>query len=151
MRAVIQRAESALVEVLGKDTRSIGQGIVVLLGVMEGDTQKDADLLAKKIAQMRIFTDDAGKMNLSLEQVGGSALVVSNFTLGGDWRSGRRPSFIRSARPEQAIPLYEYFIEQLGQYEIQSIQTGEFGADMKLHLVNDGPVTLMMDSRVEGV
>lgn len=104
MRAVIQRAESALVEVLGKDTRSIGQGIVVLLGVMEGDTQKDADLLAKKIAQMRIFTDDAGKMNLSLEQVGGSALVVSNFTLGGDWRSGRRPSFIRSARPEQAHP-----------------------------------------------
>ena len=151
MRAVIQRAESASVEVLGKDTRSIGQGIVVLLGVMEGDTQKDADLLAKKIAQMRIFTDDAGKMNLSLEQVGGSALVVSNFTLGGDWRSGRRPSFIRSARPEQAIPLYEYFMEQLGQYEIQSIQTGEFGADMKLHLVNDGPVTLMMDSRVEGV
>ncbi len=151
MRAVIQRAESASVEVLGKDTRSIGQGIVVLLGVMEGDTQKDADLLAKKIAQMRIFTDDAGKMNLSLEQVGGSALVVSNFTLGGDWRSGRRPSFIRSARPEQAVPLYEYFIEQLGQYEIQSVQTGEFGADMKLHLVNDGPVTLMMDSRVEGV
>ncbi len=151
MRAVIQRAESASVEVLGKDTRSIGQGIVVLLGVMEGDTQKDADLLAKKIAQMRIFTDDAGKMNLSLEQVGGSALVVSNFTLGGDWRSGRRPSFIRSARPEQAVPLYEYFIEQLGQYDIQSIQTGEFGADMKLHLVNDGPVTLMMDSRVEGV
>lgn len=151
MRAVIQRAESASVEVLGKDTRSIGQGIVVLLGVMEGDTQKDADLLAKKIAQMRIFTDDAGKMNLSLEQVGGSVLVVSNFTLGGDWRSGRRPSFIRSARPEQAIPLYEHFIEQLGQYEIQSIQTGEFGADMKLHLVNDGPVTLMMDSRVEGV
>lgn len=151
MRAVIQRAESASVEILGKDTRSIGQGIVVLLGVMEGDTQKDADLLAKKIAQMRIFTDDAGKMNLSLEQVGGSALVVSNFTLGGDWRSGRRPSFIRSARPEQAVPLYEYFIEQLGQYEIQSVQTGEFGADMKLHLVNDGPVTLMMDSRVEGV
>ena len=151
MRAVIQRAESASVEVLGKDTRSIGQGIVVLLGVMEGDTQKDADLLAKKIGQMRIFTDDAGKMNLSLEQVGGSALVVSNFTLGGDWRSGRRPSFIRSARPEQAVPLYEYFIEQLGQYEIQSVQTGEFGADMKLHLVNDGPVTLMMDSRVEGV
>lgn len=151
MRAVIQRAESASVEVLGKDTRSIGQGIVVLLGVMEGDTQKDADLLAKKIAQMRIFTDDAGKMNLSLEQVGGSALVVSNFTLGGDWRSGRRPSFIRSARPEQAVPLYEYFIAQLSQYEIQSIQTGEFGADMKLHLVNDGPVTLMMDSRVEGV
>ena len=151
MRAVIQRAESASVEVLGKDTRSIGQGIVVLLGVMEGDTQKDADLLAKKIAQMRIFTDDAGKMNLSLEQVGGSVLVVSNFTLGGDWRSGRRPSFIRSARPEQAVPLYESFIAQLGQYEIQSIQTGEFGADMKLHLVNDGPVTLMMDSRVEGV
>ena len=151
MRAVIQRAESASVEILGKDTRSIGQGIVVLLGVMEGDTQKDADLLAKKIAQMRIFTDDAGKMNLSLEQVGGSALVVSNYTLGGDWRSGRRPSFIRSARPEQAVPLYEYFIEQLGQYEIQSVQTGEFGADMKLHLVNDGPVTLMMDSRVEGV
>ena len=151
MRAVIQRAESASVEGLGKDTRSIGPGIVVLLGVMEGDTQKDADLLAKKIAQMRIFTDDAGKMNLSLEQVGGSALVVSNFTLGGDWRSGRRPSFIRSARPEQAVPLYEYFIEQLGQYDIQSIQTGEFGADMKLHLVNDGPVTLMMDSRVEGV
>ena len=103
MRAVIQRAESASVEVLGKDTRSIGQGIVVLLGVMEGDTQKDADLLAKKIAQMRIFTDDAGKMNLSLEQVGGSALVVSNFTLGGDWRSGRRPSFIRPGRNRPSL------------------------------------------------
>ena len=100
---------------------------------------------------MRIFSDDAGKMNLSLEQVGGEALVVSNFTLGGDWRSGRRPSFIRSARPEQAVPLYEYFLRQLGQYQIKSIQTGEFGADMKLHLINDGPVTMMMDSRVEGV
>lgn len=151
MRAVIQRVDSASVEIVGKDTRSIGQGIVILLGVMSGDTREDAGLLAKKIAQMRIFSDDAGKMNLSLEQVGGDALVVSNFTLGGDWRSGRRPSFIRSARPEQAVPLYEYFIQQLGQYQIKSIQTGEFGADMKLHLINDGPVTLMMDSRVEGV
>lgn len=151
MRAVIQRVDSASVEIVGKDTRSIGQGIVILLGVMSGDTREDAGLLAKKIAQMRIFSDDAGKMNLSLEQVGGDALVVSNFTLGGDWRSGRRPSFIRSARPEQAVPLYEYFIQQLGQYQIKSIQTGEFGADMKLQLINDGPVTLMMDSRVEGV
>ncbi len=151
MRAVIQRVDSASVEIVGKDTRSIGQGIVILLGVMSGDSREDAGLLAKKIAQMRIFSDDAGKMNLSLEQVGGDALVVSNFTLGGDWRSGRRPSFIRSARPEQAVPLYEYFIQQLGQYQIKSIQTGEFGADMKLHLINDGPVTLMMDSRVEGV
>ena len=151
MRAVIQRVDSASVEIVGKDTRSIGQGIVILLGVMSGDTREDAGLLAKKIAQMRIFSDDAGKMNLSLEQVGGDALVGSNFTLGGDWRSGRRPSFIRSARPEQAVPLYEYFIQQLGQYQIKSIQTGEFGADMKLHLINDGPVTLMMDSRVEGV
>ena len=151
MRAVIQRVDSASVEIVEKDTRSIGQGIVILLGVMSGDTREDAGLLAKKIAQMRIFSDDAGKMNLSLEQVGGDALVVSNFTLGGDWRSGRRPSFIRSARPEQAVPLYEYFIQQLGQYQIKSIQTGEFGADMKLQLINDGPVTLMMDSRVEGV
>lgn len=151
MRAVIQRVDSASVEIVGKDTRSIGQGIVILLGVMSGDSREDAGLLAKKIAQMRIFSDDAGKMNLSLEQVGGDALVVSNFTLGGDWRSGRRPSFIRSARSEQAVPLYEYFIQQLGQYQIKSIQTGEFGADMKLHLINDGPVTLMMDSRVEGV
>lgn len=151
MRAVIQRVQSAKVEIQEKDTRSIGQGLAILLGVMEGDTQKDADLLAKKIAQMRIFSDEAGKMNLSLEQVAGEALVVSNFTLGGDWRSGRRPSFIRSARPEQAIPLYEYFLRQLGQYSIKSIQTGAFGADMKLHLINDGPVTLMMDSRVEGV
>lgn len=151
MRAVLQRVESASVVIWEKETNSIGRGIVVLLGVMEGDTEKDADLLAKKIAQMRIFSDDAGKMNLSLEQVGGEALVVSNFTLGGDWRSGRRPSFIRSARPEQAVPLYEYFLRQLGQYQIKSIQTGEFGADMKLHLINDGPVTMMMDSRVEGV
>lgn len=151
MRAVLQRVESASVVIWEKETHSIGRGIVVLLGVMEGDTEKDADLLAKKIAQMRIFSDDAGKMNLSLEQVGGEALVVSNFTLGGDWRSGRRPSFIRSARPEQAGPLYEYFLRQLGQYQIKSIQTGEFGADMKLHLINDGPVTMMMDSRVEGV
>ena len=137
MRAVLQRVESASVVIWEKETHSIGRGIVVLL--------------AKKIAQMRIFSDDAGKMNLSLEQVGGEALVVSNFTLGGDWRSGRRPSFIRSARPEQAVPLYEYFLRQLGQYQIKSIQTGEFGADMKLHLINDGPVTMMMDSRVEGV
>ena len=151
MRAVLQRVESASVVIWEKETHSIGRGIVVLLGVMEGDTEKDADLLAKKIAQMRIFSDDAGKMNLSLEQVGGEALVVSNFTLGGDWRSGRRPSFIRSARPEQAVPLYEYFLRQLGQDQIKSIQTGEFGADMKLHLINDGPVTMMMDSRVEGV
>ena len=151
MRAVLQRVESASAVIWEKETHSIGRGIVVLLGVMEGDTEKDADLLAKKIAQMRIFSDDAGKMNLSLEQVGGEALVVSNFTLGGDWRSGRRPSFIRSARPEQAVPLYEYFLRQLGQYQIKSIQTGEFGADMKLHLINDGPVTMMMDSRVEGV
>ena len=151
MRAVLQRVESASVVIWEKETHSIGRGIVVLLGVMEGDTEKDADLLAKKIAQMRIFSDDAGKMNLSLEQVGGEALVVSNFTLGGDWRSGRRPSFIHSARPEQAVPLYEYFLRQLGQYQIKSIQTGEFGADMKLHLINDGPVTLMMDSRMEGV
>ena len=151
MRAVLQRVQSASVEIAGKDTRSIGRGLVVLLGVMEGDTQSDAQLLAKKIAQMRIFSDQEGKMNLSLEQVGGEALVVSNFTLGGDWRSGRRPSFIRSARPEQAIPLYEYFIAQLGQYQIKSVQTGTFGADMQLHLINDGPVTLMMDSRMEGV
>ncbi len=151
MRAVLQRVQSASVEIAGKDTRSIGRGLVVLLGVMEGDTQSDAQLLAKKIAQMRIFSDQEGKMNLSLEQVGGEALVVSNFTLGGDWRSGRRPSFIRSARPEQAVPLYEYFIAQLGRYEIKSVQTGTFGADMQLHLINDGPVTLMMDSRMEGV
>ncbi len=151
MRAVLQRVQSASVEIAGKDTRSIGRGLVVLLGVMEGDTQSDARLLAKKIAQMRIFSDQEGKMNLSLEQVGGEALVVSNFTLGGDWRSGRRPSFIRSARPEQAVPLYEYFIAQLGRYEIKSVQTGMFGADMQLHLINDGPVTLMMDSRMEGV
>lgn len=151
MRAVLQRVQSASVEIAGKDTRSIGRGLVVLLGVMEGDTQSDAQLLAKKIAQMRIFSDQEGKMNLSLEQVGGEALVVSNFTLGGDWRSGRRPSFIRSARPEQAVPLYEYFIAQLGRYEIKSVQTGMFGADMQLHLINDGPVTLMMDSRMEGV
>ena len=151
MRAVLQRVQSASVEIAGKDTRSIGRGLVVLLGVMEGDTQSDAQLLAKKIAQMRIFSDQDGKMNLSLEQVGGEALVVSNFTLGGDWRSGRRPSFIRSARPEQAVPLYEYFIAQLGRYEIKSVQTGMFGADMQLHLINDGPVTLMMDSRMEGV
>ena len=146
MIAVLQRAREAKVTVAGRVTGEIGTGLAVLLGVAKGDTEKDADFLADRIAGFRIFNDTANKMNLSLRDIGGAALVISQFTLAGDWRKGRRPSFTSAAPPAEGERLYEYFCEQLRALEVP-VETGEFGAMMDVHLINDGPVTFVMDSR----
>lgn len=145
MRALIQRSQQASVIIAGEVTGSITHGLVVLLGVEHEDTQEDAEWLAGKIAQMRIFGDAEGKMNLSVKDVGGAVLVISQFTLHASTKKGNRPSFIRAARPEVAIPLYEHFMSVLGR-EV-SVQCGVFGADMQVALINDGPVTIWMDSK----
>ena len=146
MRIVVQRVSEASVRIDEKIVGSISQGLMVLLGVETTDIQSDADYLVQKLLNLRIFSDEEGKMNFSIQDVGGELLVVSQFTLHASTKKGNRPSYIRAARPEQAIPLYTYFIEQ-AQKEIKSkIQTGEFGADMKVSLVNDGPVTILIDS-----
>ena len=146
MRAVIQRVSSASVTVDSQVVGEIGIGLLVLLGVEQDDSREDVVWLAAKIAGLRIFPDEAGKMNLSLEQVQGQALVVSQFTLYGDCRKGKRPSFIRAARPEKAEALYLDYVAELTGYGV-SVETGTFQADMDVALVNDGPVTLMLDSR----
>ena len=146
MRAVVQRVHESSVTVDGRITGRIGKGLLVLLGVSETDAEQDADYLAEKIVGLRCFTDDASKFNLSVRDVGGSVLAVSQFTLFGDCRKGKRPSFTEAARPELAIPLYERFVERVRALGIE-VQTGEFGAHMDVHLVNDGPVTLMLDSK----
>jgi D-tyrosyl-tRNA(Tyr) deacylase len=145
MRALIQRSKNASVTIAGEITGSISHGLVVLLGVEHEDTAEDADWLAAKIAQMRIFSDAEGKMNLGVKDVGGSVLVVSQFTLHASTKKGNRPGFTRAARPEQAIPLYEHFMAALAQ-EVQ-VKKGVFGADMQVALINDGPVTIWMDSK----
>ncbi|MGN0454423.1 MAG: D-aminoacyl-tRNA deacylase [Ruminococcus sp.] len=147
MKAVLQRVKSAKVTVDGKITGQIEQGFMILLGVEEGDTQKQADALALKISGLRIFTDENDKMNLSLADVGGNVLVVSNFTLCADCSHGRRPSFINAARPETAEPLYEYFCNQLLRNGVNKAEKGVFGADMLVSIENDGPVTLIIDSK----
>lgn len=147
MKAVLQRVKSAKVKVDGKITGQIEQGFMILLGVEEGDTQKQADALALKISGLRIFTDENDKMNLSLADVGGNVLVVSNFTLCADCSHGRRPSFINAARPETAEPLYEYFCNQLLRNGVNKAEKGVFGADMIVSIENDGPVTLIIDSK----
>lgn len=144
MRALLQRVSSASVSVNGRVTGQIERGYVILLGVTHSDTEAEADWLANKIAGLRLFEDDAGKMNLSLFDVGGSLLVVSQFTLYGDARKGRRPSFTNAARPEQAEPLVEYFCEKLRQRGL-TVATGVFGAVMQVDIHNDGPVTLMLE------
>ncbi|MGN1442475.1 MAG: D-aminoacyl-tRNA deacylase [Acutalibacteraceae bacterium] len=146
MKAVIQRVLNAKVTVDSKVTGEIGKGFLVLLGVMQEDTENEMKLLAKKVAQLRIFEDENEKMNLSLGDVGGSVLVVSQFTLCADVSHGRRPSFINSARPEKANKLYEQFVQELHVWEIDNVQTGIFGADMAVELLNDGPVTIIMDT-----
>ena len=146
MKAVIQRVLNAKVTVNSNVTGEIGKGFLVLLGVMEEDTEKEMKLLAKKVAQLRIFEDENEKMNLALGDVGGSVLVVSQFTLCADVSHGRRPSFINSARPEKANKLYEQFILELHEWGIDNVQTGIFGADMAVELLNDGPVTIIMDT-----
>jgi len=145
MRAVIQRVSSASVEVDGKVVGSIERGFLALIGVGRDDTEEDAASIASKIAGLRIFNDEAGKMNLSVADVGGGVLVVSQFTLYGDCRKGRRPSFIGAAPPEVAMPLYEVFINSLRSLGLPTA-TGRFGAMMQVELINEGPVTLILDT-----
>ena len=145
MRAVVQRVSEALVTIDGKTVSSTGKGLLMLFGVEVGDTEVDCDYIVDKLAGLRIFEDENCKMNLSVTDIGGEAIVVSQFTLHGDARKGRRPSFIKAARPETAIPLYERSLAKLN--EIIPTYSGEFGADMKVMLVNDGPVTILLDSK----
>jgi len=149
MRVVIQRVKKATVEIQGQIISEISQGLLILLGIEIEDDKGDADYLVQKIHHLRIFSDTDGKMNLSIQDVGGQLLVVSQFTLHAATRKGNRPSYVRAARPEQAIPLYEYFLSELQKTSPSTIQTGQFGADMQVALVNDGPVTIMMDTKGE--
>ncbi|MBQ3050457.1 MAG: D-tyrosyl-tRNA(Tyr) deacylase [Clostridia bacterium] len=146
MKAVIQRVTSASVVVEGETLGAIDRGFLILLGVHEDDTEKEADLLAKKVANLRVFEDNEEKMNLSMLDCGYSALVISQFTLLANTKKGNRPSFIAAARPEVAIPLYERFMEQLKVNGVETVEHGEFGADMAVSLVNDGPVTIVLDT-----
>jgi D-aminoacyl-tRNA deacylase len=146
MRVVIQRVSRASVSIDKAIHSSIGKGLLVLVGVEDADTEQDSEWLAQKIASMRIFSDHEDKMNLDICQIGGEILVVSQFTLHAQTKKGNRPSFIRAARAEKAIPLYEHFILQLKKLLGKDIQTGSFGAMMDVELVNDGPVTIWMDT-----
>ncbi len=146
MRVVVQRCSRAEVRIDGVSVGKIGQGFMLLVGITETDTTAEADLLAKKIAQLRVFEDEAGKMNLAIRDVGGAILSISQFTLYADCRKGNRPSFIRAARPEQASPLYDYFNETLRTTYGLTVETGRFGADMKVDFINDGPVTILLDT-----
>jgi D-tyrosyl-tRNA(Tyr) deacylase len=148
MRAVVQRVSRAKVTVAGEVTGEIGTGLLVLLGVADGDVQGDAVSLAEKLVALRIFPDDEGKMNRSLADIAGGMLVVSQFTLLGDCRKGRRPSFIAAARPEIAVSLYRAFVAEVQGQGI-AVATGRFQEHMDVELVNDGPVTLLVDSRKE--
>jgi D-tyrosyl-tRNA(Tyr) deacylase len=145
MRAVIQRVKEARVEVKGRTVGAIGSGLLVLLGVGKDDTEKDCDYLAGKVTHLRIFSDDRGLMNRSLIEAGGAVLVVSQFTLWGDSRKGRRPSFVRAAEPDTARTLYEHFVSLLRRNGL-SVATGIFQEMMDVHLINEGPVTLILDS-----
>jgi D-tyrosyl-tRNA(Tyr) deacylase len=145
MRVVIQRVKQARAEVDGQVTGAIGPGLLVLLGIAKTDSERDAEYLIEKVLHLRIFPDNDGKMNLNVEEAGGSLLVVSQFTLYGDCRKGRRPSFDLAARPEQAARLYEYFVNTALKSNLP-VETGVFQASMQVHLVNDGPVTVICDS-----
>jgi D-tyrosyl-tRNA(Tyr) deacylase len=146
MRVVIQRVSEAAVKIDGTIVGEISKGLLVLLGIAQEDTEQDALYLIQKLINLRIFSDADGKMNLSVQDCGGELLVVSQFTLYADTKKGNRPSYIRAARSEHAIPLYEFFLQELQK---GPIQTGQFGADMKVSLINDGPVTIIIDSRGE--
>lgn len=145
MRVVIQRVIKASVSINGAIHSKITIGLLLLVGIESADNKEDADWLIRKILQMRVFNDDAGKMNKSIIDVNGEALVVSQFTLHASTKKGNRPSFIQAAQPEIAVPLYEYFIKQMAKN--LSVKTGVFGADMQLNLINDGPVTIVIDSK----
>lgn len=146
MRAVIQRVSQASVTINEQVIGKIDKGYMILLGIHEEDTQEDADYLIRKIPLLRVFEDAEGKMNQSIQDIGGSILSISQFTLYADTKKGNRPSFIKAARPETAIPLYDYFNEGLRQQEL-IVETGEFGGDMAVALVNDGPVTIIFDTK----
>jgi D-aminoacyl-tRNA deacylase len=145
MRIVLQRVKSASVTVGGERISEIGAGLLLLVGVAQGDGEAEADWLAEKVAGLRIFNDESGKMNLSLEDVGGEVLAVSQFTLLADTRKGRRPSFVGAAPPEEAERLFDYFCERLREAGVGSVMTGSFGAMMDVALVNDGPVTIVLE------
>jgi len=146
VRAVVQRVSEASVAVDGRVAGEIGRGLLVFVSVGEGDEEKDAAQLAEKVVGLRCFQDEASKFNLSVQDVVGSLLVISQFTLHGDCRKGRRPSFTQAAGPEVAVPLYELFVQQLRERGL-TVETGEFGAHMEVRLANDGPVTLLIDTR----
>ncbi len=147
MRAVLQRVKNCTVTIDQKIHSSIGDGFLILLGVEESDADEDVDYLAGKICQMRIFSDPDGKMNLDIKQKNGEMMIVSQFTLYASIKKGNRPSFIKAARPEKAIPLYEKFILSCNAQLQKQCKTGVFGADMQINLINDGPVTILLDSK----
>ena len=145
MKAVLQRVTHAEVEVDGNEVGRCGHGFLILLGVAQGDTEREAELLCKKIVNLRVFEDDAGKMNRSILDVNGEALVISQFTLMANCRHGNRPDFMASAKPDVAIPLYDYFKKLISE-SVPHVECGIFGADMKVSLLNDGPVTIVLDT-----
>jgi D-tyrosyl-tRNA(Tyr) deacylase len=147
MRVLVQRVSQASVSIEAETHSTIDQGLVLFLGIEHADDKQDADWLIQKIGGLRIFGDQEGKMNLSIGDIAGSFLVISQFTLHASTKKGNRPSYIQAARPEQAIPLYDYFNEHLKLNSEQDVKTGVFGADMQVSLVNDGPVTIWMDSK----
>ena len=146
MRVVIQRVKNASVKIDGNVNGTINTGFLVFLGIASTDTKQDVDYLVKKVVNLRVFSDENDKMNLSLKDVNGELLVISQFTLYGNCREGNRPSFIEAARPDVAVPLYEYFVEECKK-QISVVETGVFGADMKVSLLNDGPVTIIIESK----
>ncbi|MGB0405321.1 MAG: D-aminoacyl-tRNA deacylase [Fusobacterium sp.] len=146
MRAVVQRVSEAEVKIEGKSVGKIGKGFLILLGVTHEDTSKEVEWLSNKIKGLRVFEDEEGKMNLGLDNIKGEVLIVSQFTLYGNCLKGKRPSFINAAKPDIAVPLYEEFIEKFKSFQLNKVATGEFGADMKVSLINDGPVTLVIDT-----
>ena len=147
MRIVLQRVSEAAVKIDNQIIGEISQGLLLLVGIEHEDEKSDADWLIQKVTGMRIFSDSDDKMNLSIKEINGEFLVISQFTLHASTKKGNRPSFIQAARPEKAIPLYDYFCEQLQHVSEIKVQTGKFGADMKVSLINDGPVTIVIDSK----
>ena len=147
MRAVIQRVSSASVAIAGEARASIAHGLLVLIGIETADAVEDMEWLANKLVGLRIFNDEAGVMNRSVIEAGGEILVVSQFTLHASTKKGNRPSYIRAAKPDLAVPLYESFVRRMGELLGKPVPTGQFGADMRVSLVNDGPVTILMDTK----
>ena len=146
MRIVLQRVKHASVSVGGEEISSVGPGLLLFVGVAKEDTEAEADWLAEKVAGLRVIADDEGKMNLGVRETGGEILAVSQFTLLADTRKGKRPSFVRAAPPEEAEPLFDYFCERLRETGIDPVKTGSFGAMMDVELVNDGPVTIVLET-----